>query len=157
MFESISSNETCFCERSENVASEGRTHDLRIARPTRCQLRYCHCAIIRQSHHAPTACNLEVQERLVVFDVTWPLAGKIVPGIHLRYCGAVMGEKVPLPVTARRTNWILRDIKRCLAFNLGTGTLPRDQLKLVPRLTAWREARVAQPPSLPSLENSHGS
>ena len=26
------------------VAGEDRTHDLRIMRPTRCQLRYCHCA-----------------------------------------------------------------------------------------------------------------
>ena len=25
-----------------NVAGEDRTHDLRIMRPTRCQLRYCH-------------------------------------------------------------------------------------------------------------------
>ena len=152
MFESISSNKTCLWERFENVGREDRTHDLRIMRPTRCQLRYCHCAILRLSHHAPTACNFEVQERLVVFDVTWPSASKIIPGVHLRSCCAVMQEKVPLPATTRRTNWILRDIKRCLAFNLGTGTQPKNQLKLVLRLTAWRPSldNIAMGPENPS-------
>ena len=29
------------CLELENAAGEDRTHDLRIMRPTRCQLRYC--------------------------------------------------------------------------------------------------------------------
>ena len=92
------------CERSENVASEDRAHDLRITRPTRYQLRYCHCAIFRLSCHARTACNFEVQDRLVVFEVTWPSASKIIPGTHLISCCALLREKVSPPATTRRTN-----------------------------------------------------
>ena len=65
-----------------------------------------------------------------------------------------MWERVPLPATMRRANRILRDIERCLTLSLARGTLPRNQLELVPRLSARREARVAEPPSLPSLENN---
>ena len=54
-----------------------------------------------------------------------------------------MWERVPLPATTRRANRILRDIERCLTPSLARGTLPRNQLELVPRLSAQREARVA--------------
>ena len=64
-----------------------------------------------------------------------------------------MWERIPLPATTRRANQVLRDIERCLTLSLARGTLPRNQLELVPRLIARREARVAEPRSLPSLEN----
>ena len=52
--ESTTSQATHPREGSQNVASEDRTHDLRIMRPTRYQLRYCHCANLGQPPHGPS-------------------------------------------------------------------------------------------------------
>ena len=55
------------------AVSEDRTHDLRIMRPTRYQLRYCHCANLGQPPHGPSPHECcKARTCLGVFGVAQP-------------------------------------------------------------------------------------
>ena len=51
----------------KSAASEDRTHDLRIMRPTRCQLRYRRCSYLEITlrQHAPAALTCKGQSKLL--------------------------------------------------------------------------------------------
>ena len=81
-------------EHSQNAASEDRTHDLRIMRPTRCQLRYSRLKIIviRARMRLRWPCDLLLTIRTARLARVFEFASTLRRNVHYRTIAALLKD-----------------------------------------------------------------